>query len=210
MSTCVFCREAKDPASCREFLPNHWPYSHRTLWSDDHVFIVPGYGPQVFPYALVLTKRHLTAWSQLDETELASVTAGLTFLAGHEAFGGGGSVFLFEHAGDRSMHSCIDHFHLHVLKTEHSDLGSAIAGRAKVTTEPAQLPRDVAYFACATFNRGTSFDIAWRPHHEKCDQFFRRKLAHKLGHESWDWRLGQNMDFMAHLCHAFGLERLAR
>ena len=67
--SCVFCNDAEDPSYANCFLGSDWPYNGRIITQTDTVFVVPGYGPQVFPYALIITNRHITSLAQTTKRE---------------------------------------------------------------------------------------------------------------------------------------------
>jgi diadenosine tetraphosphate (Ap4A) HIT family hydrolase len=196
--TCVFCCESSEPRTANSFLGEDWPYEGRILSETERVFVIPGYGPQVYPYALIVTRRHFHSLAQATPQERREIIDCLSWLLRSLSLP---ELFVFEHAGCRNFDSCIDHFHLHVVDVRY-DVGKAIehlGSSAVAVTSELGLQEEGTYLFAARFGkegvlRGQLARVA-----EKKDQFFRRAIAAKLGQQDWDWRLGMNRGFMLRL-----------
>ncbi len=204
MVSCVFCIESVRPEYANVFLEKGWPYCGRTIWSGEHVFAVPGLGPQVFPYALILPRRHIGALSEVSAGERSEVLSALSFLESLNVFEGP-MLSVFEHGsckGDASG-ACLEHAHLHV-----------VSGRFGVV-EALQSDHDVAR---VTFDKERTIacreDYLFAGHFdgEKIEgvvadaaaeqsQYFRRAIADMIGNPRWDWREMMNPDFMRLFMH---------
>src|ERR1017187_4660666 len=113
---CIFCLEAHNPLSAKAFLGDDWPYQGRVLSSNEYMYAVPGYGPQVFPYVLVISRRHFSSLSEADPPELTAIFDIICDLRRVGVIPAG-PVCVFEHGGCSPVQtqSCIDHFHLHLI-----------------------------------------------------------------------------------------------
>src|ERR1035441_3956898 len=112
---CVFCLEGQDPEFANIFLGDDWPYKGRVLVSNERMYAIPGYGPQVFPYVLIVSRRHFSSLAESDSSERESLFRVLSRLRMLRIFGPR-PLCVFEHGGcGGSTQSCIDHFHLHVV-----------------------------------------------------------------------------------------------
>jgi diadenosine tetraphosphate (Ap4A) HIT family hydrolase len=196
-SSCIFCKEGQDPTSANLFLGPDWPYEGRTIISTKNIFLVPGYGPQVYPYLLLITKRHITSFAQTNYQERQEIFSILHCLVDHSLFGFS-SLFVFEHAGCQNLHSCIEHFHFHIIDGRF-DLTHALQTFPSTTLEltpTTELEFTDSYLLACRVEKENAIFASLALTKEKQDQFFRRALANKIGEETWDWRLGMNQDLM--------------
>ncbi len=112
---CVFCLEARKPEAANGFLGEAWPYQGRILAANSQMFAVPGYGPQVYPYILLISRRHFGAFSDATSCERTALFDLLEELR-HRRLLPNRPVRIFEHGGClESTAACIDHFHWHVV-----------------------------------------------------------------------------------------------
>ena len=198
-NACVFCREGREPGSANLFLPPEWPCNGRVLFATDSLFMIPGYGPQVFPYILLVTKRHITSLAQANREERHDILSTLKCLRGCQSLGVE-SLFVFEHAGCQNIDSCIEHFHLHIIDGRH-DLTAAFKDHSVYVTELTEfteLPSS-SYLMALKVEKGGIGPLIISKTAEKRDQFFRRALAEKIGRDVWDWRSGMNPHLMLKL-----------
>src|SRR5947209_6139161 len=112
---CIFCLEARSPESANGFLGASWPYNGRVIVSNDFMYAVPGYGPQVFPYVLVISRRHFDSLARSTRPERIAIIDILEHLRTMPMFSTS-RLCVFEHGGcTTDTHSCLEHFHLHVV-----------------------------------------------------------------------------------------------
>jgi diadenosine tetraphosphate (Ap4A) HIT family hydrolase len=200
LSSCVFCKEAQDPASANLFLGPEWPHEGRTILSTDNIFVVPGYGPQVYPYLLLITRRHVTSFAQTNRQERREIINAIHCLV-DSSFLNLDSLFIFEHAGCQNLHSCIEHFHFHIIDGK-LDLTGALQGFPVTVMELTPTTRfelNDSYLLACKVERGGNISASLALTKEKQDQFFRRALANRIGDKVWDWRIGMNTDLMSRL-----------
>jgi diadenosine tetraphosphate (Ap4A) HIT family hydrolase len=196
-NSCVFCREAAVPGYANSFLGYDWPYTGRILYENEWTFVVPGYGPQVFPYSLVISKRHFVALSEATPLEVGGVLDSLKFLCNLLELK---SLVVFEHSGCQNLESCVEHFHLHTIDPKF-DLSWALADLPKLEVK---FPSEAAfslpgpYLLAGRFENDVIRGVV-SPVKDKRDQFFRRALAELVDDKEWDWRLGMHPEFMLKL-----------
>ncbi len=194
---CVFCDESRDPRSAIRFLGSGWPFADRMIYSGRWIVAVPGYGPQVYPYLLIFSRRHIFSMAQTNRWERAEILDLLEQLCGHREFLKGG-LFVFEHGGCSPLESCMEHFHLHVVSSRYSLL-RALAPypyREVTVSESIILSAAERYLFAAEFQGGREIRGLLASSSDIRSQYFRRALAEMLGEKDWDWRLGQNTSWM--------------
>lgn len=59
---CIFCAEIDQPDIVKTVFGSYFRHKHRIIYADDNILAIPGYGPQVYPYILALTKRHIPSF----------------------------------------------------------------------------------------------------------------------------------------------------
>src|ERR1039457_1845058 len=117
---CVFCSELRAPSFIHCILQIPWPYPDRILFSMDSVVAIPGLGPLVYPYILLVTRRHISSISETSPEERTDLLRALRVLADSGLFPSG-EISVFEHGGcGRGTSSCIDHCHLHLVDNIYS------------------------------------------------------------------------------------------
>lgn len=203
--SCVFCRESLEPTYANLFLGPKWPYEGRILFATEKIFLIPGYGPQVYPYLLVVTRRHITSLAQTSPEERDEILASLRCLLASSLFECD-SLFVFEHAGCQNIEACIEHFHLHVVSGSY-DLTSALDEFPTKTRElrpTVSFPDDSSYLLAFKVTQKGRVFATFATTREKRDQFFRKALARRIGEEAWDWRTDMNRDFMVRLMEESG------
>jgi diadenosine tetraphosphate (Ap4A) HIT family hydrolase len=203
MSHCVFCLESQRPKHANAFLPKDWPYSGRVLFAEHEMFCVPGYSPQVYPYVLVIPRRHIRALSETTGDERKAMFSCLNFLLSLGPFGHE-SLSIFEHgacAGHRGT-SCIEHFHLHVISGGF-DLQSMLDEdyeTDKVTIDEKTTFRGGRdYLLAGAFNGAPIIRASVARSPDSPPQYFRRMLAGIIRDPRWDWHQGINPYFMRSL-----------
>lgn len=204
---CPFCLEVNDPSYALSFLGEEWPFPDRLLSHHEGAISVAGYGPQVFPYALVVPRRHIHSFAETTSSERESVFECLDSLIKSRVFPSD-TLTVFEH-GDcpgRLEHSCVDHCHLHVV--DGCIPMSKWLVDAVRRTEPARSSVDElwsstsAYLFAGTYRAQGRLEGVLSVDHPAERQFFRRVLADRLQLGPWDWRAGMNWDYMRRIVEA--------
>lgn len=197
---CLFCTEAAAPNHARKFLAATWPYPDRIIYSDHVTFAVPGYSPQIYPYALVLPKRHAFSMLSTNAHERDSIIECLTSLSQLPAFGGS-PLYVFEHGGcTREAHgnSCLEHAHFHVISKQ-TNIFSRFVREHDVRPFSFNRNNDTMsaerYLFAGVFAAG-KLDGFLAPTHVPERQYFRRIIASEVGDPRWNWRLGINEHLM--------------
>jgi len=206
LGACVFCKENEDPSSSMAFLPQDWPYASRVIYSNANVYVVPGVGPQVYPYSLVVTRRHFTSFADSTKEEREALLDALNALLSFNVYPSG-SVCVFEHGGcSGTTTGCLDHCHIHVVDSAF-DLENALQHYAR-SAVPATLsaitsfPKSPRYLFAASFSGGSEIQGTFYSGQPPLRQYFRRLLAMLTGSTEWNWRLGMNADWMIQLTRA--------
>lgn len=208
MIPCVFCAEWKEPRYFTGYASKVWSDEHRILLRDSKCFVIPGYGPQVYPYALVLPARHCTGMlASLDESEKAHVFAALDALLSSGLFGSH-RLTVFEHGGVCGRAgSCVDHAHFHVV-----DSAIAVDDWFRVDRPDAvscswsvnEGPSGSSSYLFAGQYEGTGVLRGFLAGEDETEsQYFRRLIARRLGHTAWDWHAGMNPEWMRLLAVEF-------
>lgn len=200
---CVFCRENEEPSSALGFLPSPWPYASRIIYSNPGVYVIPGLGPQVYPYALIVTRYHLTSLADTTRAQRSSLLQALNALLTSNLFPSG-ELCVFEHGGcGNNTNGCVDHCHLHVIDGKYP-LEQILAANAEdaipiCMSEEHPLPRFSHYLFAGCFKGGENLCGTLSPSKPLHRQYFRRILA-KLTHTGdWNWRLRMNDDWLLRL-----------
>ena len=197
---CIFCLEANNPMLAKAFLGDSWPYESRVLFSNDHMYAVPGYGPEVFPYVLIISRRHFSSLSGASPLERAAI---FDTIDGLRQIGvvSSGRVCVFEHGGcgPSQTQSCIDHFHLHLIDPVF-DLCSFLeqdyeVERAIVTRDQGLCARGRYLFTGIIDSEDTMNGVVAHPV-ETERQYFRKKISEVTGQSIWDWHCGMNPNLM--------------
>lgn len=208
MILCPFCAEWKDPQYFKAYIGNTWTHEHRVLYRDSECFALPGYGPQVYPYALIVPSRHCTEMlGVLDITHRLSIFRVLDKLLMSELFPSN-RLSIFEHGGCRGqVGSCIDHAHFHVLDSSVSvrhwfreDRPDAVPISWSATSGPTDLNN---YLFAGEYDGDGIIHGFCASDDETESQYFRRLLARRLGLGHWDWRSGMNDHWMKRLVDEF-------
>lgn len=200
--TCPFCMEQSHPDLLAKLLEVDWPLEHRTIHANEHVLIIPGLAPQIYPYALVLPRKHVISWTELTVTEHNSLVSGLKWLLSTKPFAGKG-LLVAEHGGVFPSGSCMEHCHLHITKPICSP-AAIMKGIANATPYIGERLRcNVPYVMAAHFD-GEIFKGFYVE--ETCggNQFYRRMLAEAVSANWWDWRERRNTEWMLRLISEVG------
>ena len=197
---CPFCLELAHPPYARALLGDSWPFADRLLFASDDAVALAGYGPQVFPYALVLTRRHIVSTAETHAREREALLQCLSYLYGLKAFPGK-SLTVFEHGGvDSDRCGCLEHCHLHVidgrydavawLRDDEPDCREVCLS----VTERWQVQGRYIFAGVYADNHEVRGVLAQPDDVPR--QYFRQLLARQLGERCWNWREGMNHDFI--------------
>ena len=69
---CIFCEEIKNPRLVKKVFGQSFKYNSRIIYSDKNILAIPGYGPQVYPYILIMTRRHIASFLNITIDERRS------------------------------------------------------------------------------------------------------------------------------------------
>ena len=196
MTDCVFCAEIERPCSIKSLISI--PYSDRIIYSDDYVLAFPGLGPQVFPYILVVTKRHIVSLTQADCNERIAVLNCLHYLSKSGLYADD-CLTVFEHGGDLSVGcSSIEHCHLHVVASSLN-----IKHHLKWYHNASQIAIDSTgsfedkggYLLIADYEND---EMNGRVHSPDIieSQYFRKVISRIKNDTDWDWRVINNDDYI--------------
>lgn len=196
---CVFCGELQDFGGSAFKNLTDWPYDSRTLFETETLQIIPGYAPQVFPYFLIISKRHAVGLPELNGQELLELERCVHWLASHPETHGR-AVYFFEHgicdSHVRQSFPCVAHFHLHCILEPYDILTPfrelMNPREVDLFSESAVASLDSAYLLAGNMRAGriTSFT---RDHLDaRPSQYFRQLLASQLHSHAWRWQLGMN------------------
>lgn len=194
MNNCFFCSEGKDFSYSRSIMGEDWPYMDRVVYSNDHVYAVAGYGPQIAPYVLVIPFRHMKSMADMNSNEIRDFERCLYTLNTRHTMGR--SICFFEHGGSSTDgSSSIDHCHIHVIN---GDIGFFDYEEFEDYEEISWLDigmTEVPYFLVGQYIDGNIW-IKVKKDTRQEHQYLRKVLAKKLGLEQWDWKENQRADLM--------------
>jgi diadenosine tetraphosphate (Ap4A) HIT family hydrolase len=205
LDSCPFCTELMNPAAFRR-VQHDWPFDSRIVHINEKAFVIPGVGPQVYPYLLVLTRRHIVSLATTTPVERRKLIAALDWLLQSGVYPSS-SLTVFEHGGcgGNDSASCVDHAHMHVIDGTH-DLPSLF--RARTETAPAEFSGDVSLpdveryvFVGRYAGGGTIHGAVSEAVFPK--QFCRRLLATLVG-GPWNWRLKMHEEWVTKLVRELG------
>lgn len=195
MNNCIFCEEGANFSYAKSFLGDDWPFQNRVIYSDNCVFAIVGYGPQVCPYLLIIPYRHICSLAEMDEREKKSFLECLRFLSSSGVFSK--SICFFEHGGSSEEgSSSVDHCHVHIIdnRFEFFDYPSFSDYRKihKISELQVFSP---AYYLVGKYNDGR---IEMKVKRDDCHehQYFRKVLAELLGEKQWNWKSNPRFDLM--------------
>ncbi|HVT11661.1 MAG TPA: hypothetical protein VHE55_05305 [Fimbriimonadaceae bacterium] len=207
MEFCLFCRESSAPDTAREFLPPGWPYADRILSRNCSWFAIPGTGPQVFPYIIVASNRHITSLAETGGQERQALFHMLDLLLRLKLFPSN-ALTVFEHGGTSGdTCGCLDHCHIHVVDSEYplQAILQKSAPDCRVECFSAERPLQAeGRYVCAGRYTGTGeLVVAMSYDRGEIRQYFRKVLAALLRSEQWNWRERMNDDWLLRLVNAF-------
>lgn len=198
---CPFCIELLQPQYGCALLRPDWPHPDRILATEPDAFAIAGYGPQVYPYALIVTNRHITSLAEATASERLSVLHCIDRLQMLSPFRGLAPA-VFEHGGKGgSACSCLEHCHLHVISGQYpvqAWLEEEEACEPAMMDEQRGFGVGGSYLFAGRYSGGRLVGVTAQPE-ERTPQYFRQMLALRLGLTSWDWREGMNVNFMRDL-----------
>jgi diadenosine tetraphosphate (Ap4A) HIT family hydrolase len=196
---CPFCLEAQNPEYANALLGADWPFNGRLLHQNEGMFVVPGIGPQVYPYLLAISRRHFTSLASSSARERQNLFEILNVVLASAIFPSG-AITVFEHGGcHEDTSSCISHFHLHLVDASF-DLVSALSDDFPTREVDLSMENDNPnfgrYLCAASFTGGERLKgrLASPLHPES--QYFRKLIAEMTGQHLWDWRVGMNKALM--------------
>src|SRR4051812_7884210 len=112
---CPFCLEMADARYGRALLGDRWPFDDRVLLRANEAWAIAGIAPQVYPYVLIITRRHITSIAESDYQERKSILDLLDGLLELKLFASS-ELIVFEHGGKVGNRcSCLEHCHLHII-----------------------------------------------------------------------------------------------
>lgn len=193
---CPFCNELADPAIFAREQPG-WPFASRIVHRNDRAFVLPGIGPQVYPYFLILTRRHTLAMASATPAERAGVLTALDWLVSTGLYSSP-ELTVFEHGGcgGTDGSSCLDHAHVHVIDGQFNLLELF---RAHVPTHPATLSVDDGLPQLARYVFIGRYDkhriSGYVSEAVVPRQYCRRLLATIVG-GAWNWRLRMHEEWV--------------
>jgi len=194
---CPFCSELMDPSLfCR--VQQGWPFASRIVHLNRRAFVIPGIGPQVYPYLLVLTRRHKFSLASTTRDERHDLVASLDWLRQTGIYPSP-TLTVFEHGGcgGNDSASCVDHAHLHVVDGRFGiqTLFAAYAATTSVAFgAETPLPQMERYVFAGSYDgsgviRGELAEGVFPK------QFCRRLLATIVG-GPWNWRLKMHEEWV--------------
>jgi diadenosine tetraphosphate (Ap4A) HIT family hydrolase len=186
-----------DPSLFRE-VQHDWPFPSRIVHLNRRAFVIPGVGPQVYPYFLVLTRRHTLALASATPDERRDLIAALDWLL-HTGIYPSSSLTVFEHGGcgGADSASCVDHAHLHVVDGKF-DIQAPFAAQA--TTAPTVLSSEMPLPPMERYVFAGTYDGSGVINGRIAEgafpkQFFRRLLGNIVG-GPWNWRLKMHEEWV--------------
>lgn len=198
---CPFCRELQQPSYGCALLGEDWPFKDRLLAQSPDAFAIAGYGPQVFPYALVVTNRHIVSLTATSASERKSILQCLDALRTLPALIGK-SVSVFEHGGSGpGSCACLEHCHLHVIDGRYPIMEWLLEEeicRSVSFSATQMFEIEEPYVFAGRYSGGEIQGAVAKPE-VRMSQYFRHMLALRLGERAWDWRMGMNMAFIRKL-----------
>lgn len=194
---CPFCSELMDPSVFRS-VQRDWPFSSRIVHLNRRVYVIPGIGPQVYPYLLVLTRRHIVSLASATPEERRNIVAALDWLLQTGIYSSQ-RLTVFEHGGcgGNDSASCVDHAHLHVVDGQF-DIQSLFEAHTPTTSvllgAEDSLPQMLRYVFVGSYDgmgviRGAISDGIFPK------QFCRQLLASIVG-GPWNWRLKMHEEWV--------------
>lgn len=204
--TCPFCLEVVEPRYGTVLLGEHFPFKDRVLFRSDKAWAIAGIAPQVYPYALIITKRHITSLAEASTEERRSILDALEGLRNLGVFPSK-ELTVFEHGGKVGNRcSCLEHCHLHVIDGKHRIVDWFVEDQPNavqwIVDDVRTLPHRGRYLFAATYRGGRVLHGVSTEPEEVPTQYFRQLLAARTGSRNWDWHELMNMQFVSVLVGA--------
>lgn len=186
-----------DPSLFSE-VQRDWPFPSRIVHLNRRAFVIPGVGPQVYPYLLVLTRRHTLALASATREERRDLIAALDWLLQTGIYSSS-SLTVFEHGGcgGNDSASCVDHAHLHVVDGQF-DIHTLFAAQATTssTAVSSETPlQNLERYVFAGTYDGSGIINGRIAEGTFPKQYFRRLLANIVG-GPWNWRLKMHEEWV--------------
>jgi len=201
---CYFCDEIQNPALIKKLLGSSFSHNDRILYSSEHVVAIPGYGPQVYPYILILTKRHISSFLEATSIEKREIFQCLDWLLDIGIYSSS-KLCVFEHGGDiLTSCSCVDHCHLHVISSDVGLYEKVDWGKDEINCEidaTTTLDDVESYLLLGTYEHKANRINAKLNLREDIreHQYFRRRIAQILSEDLWSWKSGMNYKWIDRL-----------
>jgi len=185
---CEYCSEfklAQPPPSVRDFLAANG-LSSRALYADRDFVIFPSIGALDATHVLLATVEHATAFSELPSALLARAESLLGLV--RDRLDGRAPMVYFEHGSACGAlgGQCIDHAHMHCIRTT-CDLARRVEslGPAVHLESLADIQRIVGPYLFARSGSGANLVVQPR---SIPSQYIRREVCAELGiPDEWDW-----------------------
>jgi len=193
-ATCPFCIEQSHPEALSQLLEVEWPFEDRLIYADAQAFLIPGLAPQLYPYLLLLPRRHEISWTHLTDEEHNAFSQILRRLLNKGPLAGERCI-VAEHGGIFTKGSCMEHCHLHVLPdvVDVKSLMSTAPNPREFSGE--RLKANTPYVMAAHFD-GSKYSGYVSEAECSVHQFLRVRLAECLSLDWWDWRERKNTQWM--------------
>ena len=193
---CIFCEEIKNPRLVKKVFGQSFKYNSRIIYSDKNILAIPGYGPQVYPNILIMTRRHIASILNITIDERRSFFDFFEILLQSGLYEGD-ALCIFEHGGEpRYGCSSVTHCHLHIIEEKYGLFDAINWGKDQeniVINKTNQFVHCNEYLLIGRYKSGRlSVKLNKTPANEH--QYFRKYLAHILNSSEWDWRIGMNND----------------
>lgn len=202
--SCPFCDEVLNPAMIKYYVDD-WPYGDRLIYSNASWIVVPGYSPQVYPYILIISKKHYISFFQCSVDEINLFYECLDYLLISKVFKRD-ELLYFEHGGNLCGGSCIEHCHIHVIGAEVdvlSDFKNEEMIRKIEYEEGVGMRMNENYLLCAQYGGESDKSLYVSRHLTRDHQYFRKMIGRIKGDDKWDWHLGINIQYMIRLYDEF-------
>lgn len=210
---CPFCVEFADFANSQVRKLAAWPWPDREIYSTRTMTIIPGFGPQVFPYFLIVARRHLRTSTELTSDEFTDVLRCADWLRYHPSLKDR-TLFVFEHGSGptcfRSCGVCVEHFHLHCVfepvdvvtpfVSAHSP--KQLDSWSRETVKLLTVPYLLAVRVVSSARLGECFAKSFGERIPA--QYFRQIIGTLINDPRWQWQRGLNTSLMREAYVRFG------
>lgn len=193
-----------------ELAEEHSGIRRRVLAVRSRAYLAAGLGALVYPYALYVTRRHVTGIDETSDFERTDLFSLLDACVASRLFDSP-ALTLFEHGGSGPQAcSCVDHCHVHIVDGQFDLL------KLMSETSPNSVPTTVTTTVVQGFPRGEPYLWAARytAHDRQLEgrvrtaqgegqQYFRRLLAGWVRSPEWNWRTSPRWENVDKLVRAW-------